>query len=499
MKIQNSQIMPALINDVTYNVSQLLRDLFEDRFGGKFEMLSSEGVESLTNTLHAGLLEIGRLALERYIQAFEQDLSSIEVGSTRWHRTDRTEKKFLTKFGEITLSRGLYYRRDEKGEAEKTKALVPLDCAWGMLGRYVTVDVVEALLSASASMTPGETSAFFGKVAGITPSTSVIYKVIQGDGDRLKEFVDRHQQERWEQAKIPNESEVFVASFDGANVCLREPGPKRGRPIERPRYGEQDKQENVNEVTSYRNVMVGAFTNYKSREVVDTSGENTWKPERLQSHYLAEMPEQGFGTFREQSIAAIEQLSKQFREEGVIKLLLMDGGRNLWNWAKSEPCFESFDWLLDFYHASEHLSAVAESLFGKQQAEAKKWYSKWRRKLKHEENAVEGLIRSINYHLQSKKLTGTRKAAAGRERTFFMNNRDKMNYAIYVEAGYPIGSGPVEAACKTIVKERMGRSGMRWNRKSGGKILNLRVLSKSGQWDSMWNLYREQCWELDAA
>jgi hypothetical protein len=499
MKIQNLQIMPALIEDVTYNVRRVLGQLFENRFDGNFEVLSSQGIEALTGTLHAGLLEAGRLAIQQYIQAFEEDRPSLEVNGVQWYRSERSEKSFLTKFGEIVITRGLYYRRDEEGRRDKQTALVPLDSAWGMQDRYATVDIVEALLCASASMTPRETAGFFAKVAGITPSTSLIYNVIQNDGVRLKEFVDNHAEERWAQAEIPEDAEVVVASFDGANVCLRERGPKRGRRAERPQKDDPNKTENGSEASAYRNVMVGAISAYKARKVTDTSGEITWKPQRLQSHYLAEMPEQGFGTFREQSIAAIKQLQNQFPREGVIKLLINDGARNLWNWARNETCFEDFDWLLDLYHASEHLSVAAENLFGKQSVEAKSWYDKWRKKLKSEEWAVDGLIKSIAYHIKARKLNGTRKTSSKRERQFFINNRDQMNYAIYVEAGYPIGSGPVEAACKTIVKERMCRSGMRWNRTSGGNILNLRVLTKSNQWDAMWGLYRDQCWEKQAA
>jgi len=50
----------------------------------------------------------------------------------------------------------------------------------------------------------------------------------------------------------------------------------------------------------------------------------------------------------------------------------------------------------------------------------------------------------------------------------------------------PIGSGPVEAACKTLVKTRLGRSGMRWSREGGQRILDLRVYVKSNRWDEAW-------------
>ena len=64
-----------------------------------------------------------------------------------------------------------------------------------------------------------------------------------------------------------------------------------------------------------------------------------------------------------------------------------------------------------------------------------------------------------------------------------------MDYATYRAQGLPIGSGPVEAACKTIVKHRLKRSGMRWSREGGQQILNLRVPLQSKCWDAFWNWY----------
>lgn len=64
-----------------------------------------------------------------------------------------------------------------------------------------------------------------------------------------------------------------------------------------------------------------------------------------------------------------------------------------------------------------------------------------------------------------------------------------MTYADFRRRGLPIGSGPVEAACKSVVKTRMCRSGMRWSREGGQKILNLRVVVKSDRWDGFWKNY----------
>ena len=84
-------------------------------------------------------------------------------------------------------------------------------------------------------------------------------------------------------------------------------------------------------------------------------------------------------------------------------------------------------------------------------------------------------------------MTGTREGILD---TFFENNQDRMDYRRFRLRGWPIGSGPVEAAAKTLVKMRMCRSGMRWSRKGGQRILDLRTYVKSNRWDAFWNEYK---------
>jgi len=64
----------------------------------------------------------------------------------------------------------------------------------------------------------------------------------------------------------------------------------------------------------------------------------------------------------------------------------------------------------------------------------------------------------------------------------FRSHADKMQYADYMAAGLPIGSGVTEAGCKEQIKARFYRSGMRWNRDSGAKALQLRAIRLSDQW-----------------
>ena len=73
---------------------------------------------------------------------------------------------------------------------------------------------------------------------------------------------------------------------------------------------------------------------------------------------------------------------------------------------------------------------------------------------------------------------------------FFRNNLKRMNYAWYHHRNLPVGSGVVEAACKSIVKARMCQSGMRWTREGGETILSLRTVIKSNRWDECWREFQ---------
>ncbi len=79
------------------------------------------------------------------------------------------------------------------------------------------------------------------------------------------------------------------------------------------------------------------------------------------------------------------------------------------------------------------------------------------------------------------------KKAVRSERKYFENQRERMNYAGYIAKGLPIGSGVVEAACKTLATQRMKRSGMSWG---DGKqaILTIRSLQQSDRWERGWRM-----------
>jgi len=176
-------------------------------------------------------------------------------------------------------------------------------------------------------------------------------------------------------------------------------------------------------------------------------------------------------------------------ENEVIKVLICDGARGIWNYVEESGRYHGYEKLIDYWHTLEHLSLAAEAVFGKGTNEAKYWYGNYARQLIENDDGAQRAVRSMAYHEKRGGLSSARKAALAVQQTFFARNQRRMTYANFRRRGLPIGSGPVEAACKTLVKTRLCRSGMRWTRHGGQRILDLRTYVKSNRWDAFWSNY----------
>jgi hypothetical protein len=92
---------------------------------------------------------------------------------------------------------------------------------------------------------------------------------------------------------------------------------------------------------------------------------------------------------------------------------------------------------------------------------------------------IGGLRQRLTKHL----LSGARCQTLTSVITYLENNRAQMRYDEYLKAGYPIGSGVAEGACRHLVKDRMEQSGMRWTVPGAQAMLHLRATYLNDQWD----------------
>ena len=160
-------------------------------------------------------------------------------------------------------------------------------------------------------------------------------------------------------------------------------------------------------------------------------------------------------------------------------VFLGDGAR--WVWELARVNFPKAVCILDYYHACEHLNLLAAALYGEGSPLAKKRYRQWRKALLKDK--IEQVIAQAKKDLPARARSGK---PAKKEIAYFERNRARMRYQTFRQAGYFIGSGVVEAACKTVVGQRFKQSGMLWSRKGATHLLTVRCALLSRWFDKFW-------------
>jgi hypothetical protein len=169
-------------------------------------------------------------------------------------------------------------------------------------------------------------------------------------------------------------------------------------------------------------------------------------------------------------------------------IFLSDGERALHD-RQSEFLPEYTICILDLFHVMERLWKVAWCFFEEQtqKHEAHQWVEERLKRLL--EGKVDSVIRGMRYQATQRGLKGQKRKTVRDAADYFERNRDRMTYDAYLAAGYPIGSGVVEGACRHLVKDRMERTGMRWLVSGAQAMLDLRATYINGEWNAFWNFH----------
>ena len=150
-----------------------------------------------------------------------------------------------------------------------------------------------------------------------------------------------------------------------------------------------------------------------------------------------------------------------------------------WIWAIVFMCFAKRIEILDWWHAVQRLWTVANGHFSAE-GEAAHWVETQKANFAH--SRLREVLHAIRMLYPSgSPLPDPVRQAVG----YLFHNRRRMDYAAFRQAGYPIGSGTIESACKTVVQARMKQSGMRWIRTGAQTMLALRCLLLSQRWHEL--------------
>jgi hypothetical protein len=211
---------------------------------------------------------------------------------------------------------------------------------------------------------------------------------------------------------------------------------------------------------------------------------------RLKTTYLARMPEPGKRTL--EAMLAREFEAVMIERPDLNVCFASDGAPQHWTFLEGlrdrlpSPRSGTTFMLADFFHVAEYVQKAADVVAGKETAEAKVVASNWRETIKELDDGSTRALKSMRY--QRDKLTSVTKREEMQAAIDYIANQAALGRTQYAEAlrrNYPIGTGIIEAAAKTVVSVRMKRAGARYSQHGGQTIMLFRTAVLSHRFDSL--------------
>jgi hypothetical protein len=379
---------------------------------------------------------VGRCATEEALKRFDTDGSPIRVGEIKLTARGRDPKEYQTPYGSVPVERYVY--QSSRGG----RIYCPLEQR-ARIVRGATPLFASQISHKYAQLNVRAVQADLEQNHGRTVAASYIQNVAEWVGT-----IAAAKEEDWEYAMPALERPIttVVISLDGAMIPMADSA-------------------------GWREAMVGTLSFY------DHEGE------RQHTVYLAAAPEYGKQAFLQRLEREILRAKQHFPRAHYLGIA--DGAASNWRFLEQHTDRQ----LIDFFHATEYVGKIAQATHPHRQAAGRRaqWQNEHCTTLKHDPAALDLLIDEAARLSQRRTLSQKVRDDVISAWTYFTNHRHQMDYPGFLAAGWPIGSGVTEAACKTLVKQRLCASGMRWKNKGAKIVLSLRALTHTtGRWTQFW-------------
>jgi hypothetical protein len=402
----------------------------------QLEPLLRTAVFKSTNALVGWMLQ---QAVDRLDQAYQPKPGEVYKG--------RETLGAQGMFGCFPLSRDYYYHPGKK------QGHYPADDALGLEVSYTPALTKLLCLEGADEQTYLKAERHLEQTGGISVSARQIQRVVQRVGIAAQQWQERSAEPgQCERGQAP----ILYVSADGTGVPM----------VPEELAGRKGKQADGQAKT--RQVYLGCvFTQHR----VDEQGHpvRDWES----TTYVS-------------SFKSIDQFGPLLRQEALRRgmgnagkvVLLIDGANGLQNMGKHN--FKDCVQIVDFYHAMEHAAQVLVALLGKDHLHYQRRLHRWAKKLLKDK--VELLIAETRQECADKPQAQAVEEALH----YFVSNISRMQYGTFRAAGYFIGSGVVEAGCKTVIGGRCKQSGMFWSQSGAENILAFRCIHSSRRLDQFW-------------
>ncbi len=445
--IQDSVISGSKFEKAQHELSKYLAQLKETKETSSFEAHEAVIVR-LVNT-------IGQAALLDALSHYDVRTDVISIEEQTYRRKHAAPKTYQTAFGAIEIERAVYANRKKDGDG---KSIVPLELQAGIIEGYWSPTAAKNAMWALAHLTPQEVEDMLLQFGAMNPSRSSLDRLPKSLNQRWEPKTMAYYEALIVKEIVPKNAVSFATSLDGVMIGMKpEKSAEDGR---------------ISMKTEWREASCGTISFF------DVDGE------RLSTVQYGQMPEHKKATLKALLLKNTEAI---LQENPALQLIhLADGAQD--NWTFFDEDMPLGFQLTDFYHVSEHLKAALDAAYPKDSNKANAKFEHYKVILREEIGGIKKVLRALRHLRDQHKVN----AIIAFNVTYFTNNQHRMRYAEAKVKNYPIGSGVVEASCKTLVGQRLKRAGMSWYHTGGQGVLTFRSLIKSQRFDQAWPFIANQ-------
>lgn len=391
-------------------------------------MLDSEEI------IQRELNEAGKIASAELLTEFDTDGSDIKIGDIKFYSKGQEEKNYKTPYGPIRIPRYVYQT------SSGGSIYCPLEWSARII-RSATPKLAKIVSHKHSRMNTREVQSDLKLNHNLPLTVEYIKETTEFVG-----AIAQIKEEDWHYSSPVQEEMINTISLGLDGTCMY--------------FIEEEKK-------GWREAMAGTIALYNK------SGE------RIHTTYFAATPEYGKEEFHKRMNREIENIKRTYPMATYVGLA--DGAPDNWSYLEK---FTSVQ-ITDFWHAKEYLKSAGTVMF-KDKLELNTWMDDRCHELKHTKGSSISLLHEMKNYADQHELSDEKLEKINKAITYFTNQSPRMKYSEYRSNGYPIGSGVTEAACKTIIKQRLCKSGMKWKQKGAAAILSLRCLDLSDRWDQFW-------------
>jgi hypothetical protein len=402
--------------------------------------------------------ELGRQVMKRVLECLDEVDEVVEEG-VRWSRVTTSSRKYMTRFGTLEVTRGLY-RSERNG---------PVRCfveeRMGILDSFWTSEAARVAMLILTDTTSRMTAHFFDELGSMNPSRSSLDRLptrLSRTWEANREHLEAEMRDAY---VIPEVAVTVAVMLDGVMIHmqtstrkeLKERARREGRKIAGP--------------VGYKEASVAALAFY------DVNGN------RVLTRRFGRMPEPDKSTLKQILRSELEQV-RRLRPE-LLVVAISDGAPNNWSFLESlNPDLQ----IVDFYHTVEHLSRRLDRALGAGSKANQRVLRAMRHVLLTDPQGHVTVFRVLE---QIERRHGTwkkrRKTGRGTQPTYYERHHGRMAYCQHLARRLLIGSGVIEGTCRHVLIDRLRGTGMRWSDPGGQAILTFRALLINDQFNEAWS------------